>query len=191
VSFWTRATGTSTALRRRPCRKASPSTSATGPYKILANVGLAASGVIFAHASRFGGHSLFVKDRKLQRVCNFLGLRPEQHFVSKGVLAPGEHTVGVEFTRGKAGEHGESRGTAKLYTDDQVVAEGPMRTQAGMFTPSGDGLCVGDDSGDAVSREHKTPGTFQGGRVFFVGVTVERAAYLDLEKEARRFPSVQ
>ena len=87
---------------------------------------------------------------------NFLGIRPEQHFVSKTNLSPGKHTVGLEFTREKTGEAGEAIGSAKLYVDDQVVAEGPMKTQAGKFTLSGDGLCIGYDSGDAVSQEHTT-----------------------------------
>ena len=163
-------------------------------YKILANIEVTdpgASGVIFAHGSRFGGHSLFVKDRKLHYVYNFLGIKPEQHLVSKVALTPGKHTVGLEFTREKAGEHGESLGAAKLYIDDQVVAEGPMRTQAGKFTLSGDGLCVGYDSGDAVSSQYTTPGRFKGGTIFLVGVTVEKTQYLDLEKEAQRVMSVQ
>ena len=163
-------------------------------FKILSNIEITdanASGVIFAHGSRFGGHSLFIKDRKLHYVYNFLGIRPEQHFVSKGNLSPGKHTVGLEFTREKTGELGEAFGAAKLYIDDQVVAEGPMKTQAGKFTLSGDGLCIGYDSGDAVSQEYKTPGTFRGGNIFLVGVTVEKAQYLDLEKEAKRLMSVQ
>ena len=45
--------------------------------------------------------------------------------------------------------------------NDKVVAEGPMRTQVGKFTLSGDGLCVGRDSGDAVSQ-YKSPGHVQG-----------------------------
>jgi arylsulfatase len=163
-------------------------------YKILANVELAdagASGVIFAHGSRFGGHALFLKDRKLHYVYNFLGIRPEQHYVSKIDIKPGKHTFGLEFTREKAGEKGESIGTAKLYIDDQVVAEGPMKTQPGKFTLSGDGLCVGWDSGDAVSQEYKSPGRFKGGTILGVGVTTEKAQYLTLEQEARRMMAVQ
>ena len=38
--------------------------------------------MIFAHGSRFGGHSLFIKNRKLYYVYNFLGIKPEQKFVS-------------------------------------------------------------------------------------------------------------
>jgi arylsulfatase len=74
----------------------------------------------------------------------------------------------------------------KLYVNDQVVAEGPMKTQPAKFTLSGDGLCVGFDSGDAVSAEYKTPGRFHGGTIQLVGVTVEKAACEDLEMEARR-----
>ena len=72
----------------------------------------------------------------------------------------------------------------KLYINDQVVAEGPMKTQPGKFTLSGDGLCVGYDSGDAVSKSYTTPGTFKGGEILGVGVSIEKAQYIDLEKEA-------
>jgi arylsulfatase len=157
-------------------------------YKILANVelGANASGVIFAHGSRFGGHSLFIKDHKLYYVYNFLGIMPEQTFISSTSLAPGKYTLGVEFKRDTAGKYGESLGTLKLYVNDKVVAQGHMRTQTGKFTLSGDGLCVGFDSGDAVSHQYKTPGTFKGGTIEFVGITVEKKQYSDLESEAKR-----
>jgi len=155
-------------------------------YKILADVeitGSDCSGVIFAHGSRFGGHSLFVKERKLYYVYNFLGIKPEQKFVSPE-LKPGKYTLGMEFNRDKAGPYGESVGKTKLYVNDKVVAQGDMKTQAGKFTLSGDGLCIGRDSGDAVSEEYRSPGTFKGGKILFVGVTVEKAQYLDLQKRA-------
>jgi arylsulfatase len=155
-------------------------------YKILADVEITkgdCAGVIFAHGSRFGGHSLFIKNKKLYYVYNFLGIKPEQKFVS-GELAPGKYTLGMEFVREKSGPHGESVGKTTLYINDKVVAQGDMRTQIGKFTLSGDGLCIGRDSGDAVSEEYRAPGTFQGGTIKFVGVTVEKAQYLDLEKLA-------
>lgn len=156
-------------------------------YKILADVEIKdenASGVIFAHGSRFGGHSLFIKDKKLNYVYNFLGIQPEQQFVSNITLKPGKYVLGMEFNREKSGKNGEQIGTMKLYINDQVVAEGPMRTQPGKFTLSGDGLCVGYDSGDAVSNSYSTPGTFKGGEILGVGISVEKAQYIDLEKEA-------
>jgi arylsulfatase A-like enzyme len=154
-------------------------------YKILADVEVTkdTEGVIFAHGSRFGGHSLFIKDGKLHYVYNFLGIKPEQTFVSEK-LEPGNRTLGVEFVREGAGEHGESTGTAKLYVDDKVVAEGPMRAQVGKFTLSGDGLCVGFDSADPVSRSYPPGFPFTGGRILGVGVDIGEDQYLDLEREA-------
>ncbi|QRM31291.1 arylsulfatase [Microvirga sp. VF16] len=155
-------------------------------YKILADVEITdpdCSGVIFAHGSRFGGHSLFIKDRKLHYVYNFLGIKPEQKFVSEE-LTPGKYTLGMEFIRDKAGKYGESIGKTTLYVNDRIMAQGNMKTQPGKFTLSGDGLCIGRDSGDAVSEEYTTPAAFKGGTIKFVGVTVEKTRYLDLEKLA-------
>ncbi|MCX6247391.1 MAG: arylsulfatase [Bacteroidetes bacterium] len=157
-------------------------------YKIVANIEIKdanCSGVIFAHGSRFGGHSLFIKGHKLYYVYNFLGIKPEQQLMS-AELKPGKYTVGMEFTREKAGEHQESIGTMKLYVNDQMVAQGPMRAQVGKFTLVGDGLCVGWDSGDPVSDQYKSPGTFTGGIIDFVTVSTGKIEYLDLEKEAKR-----
>jgi arylsulfatase len=156
-------------------------------YKIIANVEITdakASGVIFAHGSRFGGHALYMRDGKVVYAYNFLGIKPEQQFKSP-VLKPGKYTLGMEFVREKAGGHGESLGKARLYVNEQVVDEGPMKTQPGKFTLSGDGLCIGYDSGDAVSEGYTTPGEFEGGTILAVGVTVEKKQYLDLEKLAQ------
>ena len=155
-------------------------------YKILADVEITdpnCSGVIFAHGSRFGGHALFIADKKLQYVYNFLGIKPEQTFVSSE-LKPGKYTLGMEFIRESAGPNHESVGKTKLYVNEKVVAEGPMRAQVGKFTLSGDGLCIGYDSGDAVSERYKSPGTFKGGTILGVGVVVDKTQYLDLEKLA-------
>jgi arylsulfatase A-like enzyme len=154
-------------------------------YKIIADVELSedAEGVVFAHGSRFGGHALFIKDRKLHYVYNFLGIKPEQEFTSED-LAPGKHALGMEFTRESAGDYGESHGTTTLYVDDKVAAKGPMRAQAGKFTLAGDGLCVGYDSGDNVSEHYQNPGTFTGGTILGVAIDVSAESYLDLEREA-------
>lgn len=157
-------------------------------YKIVADVDIKdnASGVIFAHGSRFGGHSLFIKDKKLHYVYNFLGIKPEQAFVSSSTLTPGKHTLGFEFVRESTGKNGEQIGKGMLYIDGKKVAEGPMKTQPGKFTLSGDGLCVGFDSGDAVSSQYTTPGTFKGGTIMGVGIDVSKESYEDMEKEAAR-----
>ena len=154
-------------------------------YRILAEVELEpdADGVLFAHGSRFGGHALFIRERRLHYVYNFLGIPPEQRFASEP-LEPGRHVLGMEFTREASGDHGESHGTTRLYVDESVVAEGPMRAQVGYFTLCGDGLCVGRDSSDAVTSLYRAPADFTGGRIAQVEVSVGSTQYLDLEKEA-------
>jgi arylsulfatase len=155
-------------------------------YKIIADVEIddaSCSGVIFAHGSRFGGHALFIKDRKLHYVYNFLGIKPEQKFAS-AELPPGKYTLGVEFIRDHAGKYGESLGKTTLYVNEAIVAQGDMKTQPGKFTLAGDGLCIGRDSGDNVSEDYASPAEFQGGRIQFVAVTVEKGQYLDLERLA-------
>jgi len=154
-------------------------------FKIVADVDLGADaeGVLFAHGSRFGGHTLFIKDDKLHYVYNFLGIPPEQSFESQA-LSAGPHALGVEFVREKAGDFGESVGICRLYVDDTVVAEGPMRAQIGKFTLCGDGLCIGYDSADAVSRQYTNPFPFTGGKLLAVTVDVSEETYIDLELEA-------
>src|SRR6185437_11849732 len=127
---------------------------------VLADVDLtdSAEGVIFAHGSRFGGHALFLKDHRLHYVYNFLGLSPEQHLVAD--MPVGRHVVGLEFTRTRMGQYHESLGPAKLY-----VADREIRTMSGHFTITGEGLCIGFDSGDSVSSEYRPKFEFSGGRI--------------------------
>jgi arylsulfatase len=106
--------------------------------------------------------------------------------ISAAPLKPGKYTFGVEFTKEKAGEYHESIGTAKLFINDKEVSKMQMRAQVGKFTLVGDGLCVGYDSGDPVSKQYKSPGEFKGGTISFVKVSTGKEQYLDLEKEAAR-----
>jgi arylsulfatase A-like enzyme len=154
-------------------------------YKIAANVDMQpdAQGVVFAQGSRFGGHTLFIKDGRLHYVYNFLGIKPEQDFVSPP-LSPGKHTLGMEFKRERAGQYGESLGTTTLYVDGKEVAKGPMKAQIGKFTLAGDGLTVGYDSADNVSQQYKNPGKFTGGTIQGVTFDVSDKAYVDLQRDA-------
>ena len=77
------ATRTSTTRAPPRCRRRRRVNIRGRSYKILAEVEITspdAEGVIFAHGSRFGGHALFLKDRGLHYVYNFLGIPPEQLF---------------------------------------------------------------------------------------------------------------
>ena len=68
------ATSTTRAAPRS--RSRSPRTSATAPTRSRSRSTIdtaEAGGVLFAHGSRFGGHALYIKDRKLKYVYNFVG----------------------------------------------------------------------------------------------------------------------
>jgi arylsulfatase len=108
---------------------------------------------------------------------------PEQLF-SSDELAPGRYVIGMDFAKDDVGDHGEALGTTRLHVDDEVVAEGTMRTQVGMFTLCGDGLCVGRDSSDAVSSAYASPADLTGASVRQVEINLSDDQYIDLEQEA-------
>lgn len=152
-------------------------------YKALADVevGGGVEGVIFAHGSRFGGHALLIKDGTLTYAYNFLGIPPETR-VSAPAPRSGRHILGVEFVKERMGERHESYGPLRLYIDDQVVAEQEIRTMTGHFSLCGEGLCIGYDSGDAVSSLYHPTFPFRGGTLHKVVFDVADDAYTDIEK---------
>ncbi|HVG95312.1 MAG TPA: arylsulfatase [Chloroflexota bacterium] len=156
-----------------------------GSFKVLAEVELAASdaqGVLFAQGSRFGGHALFLKDRKLHYVYNFLGIGAEQTWTAD-VPAPGRHVFGVAFAKEAVDAEHQPTGTTTLYVDDQAVATGPMRVMAVQFSLCGEGLCIGYDGGDAVSRAYPPPFPFTGGEIVQVVFDLADDQYVDAERE--------
>ncbi len=154
-------------------------------YRILADVEFTpeTEGVIFAHGSRFGGHALFVRHGKLFYVYNFLGIAPEQRLVTDAPTG-GRHVVGVEFTKDRSGDYHESYGPLKLYVDEQTAAEQEIRTMTFHFAITGEGLCIGYDSGDVVSEAYRDRGRFPftGGSIGSVVFTSGGDLYLDLER---------
>jgi arylsulfatase len=153
-------------------------------FKALAEVEFTgdSEGVIFAQGSRFGGYSLFVKDGKLVFAYNFLGIPPEQQ-LSCDAPVSGRHVVGVAFDKKDHGEFGEAQGKMTLYVDDQAVADGDFRTQSGHYALAGEGLCIGYDSGDAVSNAYKSAFKFSGGEVEKVIFDVADDLYVDVEQK--------
>jgi arylsulfatase len=153
-------------------------------FKVFAEVDFTpgSQGVIFAQGSRFGGHSMFVKDGELSYVFNFLGVPPEQRLSAPAPTA-GRHVVGVEFEKERTGENYEPIGTARLHIDDEVVAEQEIRTIVAFYALCGEGLCIGYDSGDAVSSAYKPKFEWSGGEIVKVVFDVADDAYVDVERE--------
>lgn len=125
---------------------------------------------------------MFAKDGKLTYVYNFLGLAPEQ-VLSTSIPSSGKHIVGVEFIKEKMSDKNETLGKMRLYLDNKVVDEKPFRTQAGHYSLSGEGLCVGRDSGDPVSKQYKAKFDFTGGKIAKVVYDVSNDAYQNVENE--------
>ena len=70
-----------------------------------------------------------------------------------------------------------------MFIDDRQVGEEEIRTVLGDFSLCGEGLCIGYDSGDAVSS------LYAGSRFEFSGGTIEKVvfdiagdAYIDIEQ---------
>jgi arylsulfatase len=91
----------------------------------------------------------------------------------------GRHLVGVDFAKERMGEYHESYGPATLYVDDQALDQAEIRTMTGHFAITGEGLCIGFDSGDQVSRVYQPE--FSGGQIIKIVFDVADDVYTDVE----------
>jgi len=168
-----------------PEANAAPTTGRS--FKILAEVNLKADakGVIVSQGSRFGGYTLYLKDNKVNFEYNFLGLDPLQKL--SYAMPAGKHIIGVEFLKEKMSEKAECLGTMKLYIDDKVVAQAPFRTHLHRYSlNSGEGLAVGYDVGDVVSKSYNYKFPFTDGEIKKVTFDVGKDLYIDVEREFER-----
>jgi Sulfatase len=144
-----------------------------------------AEGVIFAQGSRFGGHTLYVKDNRLHYLNNFLGSE-EQSVVATEDLPTGEKLIlAASFEKtGQAPDH--TIGTLTLYHGDEAVGEGQIKTQLGAFAIAGSGIYVGRHEGEPLTDDFpgEPPHRFTGGTIDRLGIDVSGEPFLDLEREA-------
>jgi arylsulfatase A-like enzyme len=142
-----------------------------------------ASGVLFSHGARFGGHALYVKDRRLRYVYNFVGSKV-QTVESTRDVPTGEVVLAAVFE--KEGDGLPTTGTLSLYIDDEKVGEGRIVTQPGNFSLVGEGLNVGRDPAEPVTDDYPgtSPYAFTGGTIREAIVDVSGEPFVDLEKEA-------
>ena len=155
-------------------------------YTIAAGVTIdqaEAHGVLFAHGGVAGGHSLYLKDGRLHYVYSWLGERV-QTVQAADPVTPGAHVLTAEFVKtGDDPATMSATGTLTLYVDTVAVADAEIMTQPGMFSLVGDGLCVGRDSGSAVSPEYRAPFAFVDGTIDRVIVDVSGDHFVDHERE--------
>jgi arylsulfatase len=147
--------------------------------------GPGAQGVLFAMGTRFGGHTLYVKDSRLHYVNNFLGSE-EQKIVGTEDIPTGEKLIlSASFDKDRQ-EPDHATGMLSIYHGDRKVGEARIKTQLGAFAIAGSGLCVGQDPGEPITADYpgEPPYRFAGGVIDRVAVDVSGDPYHDLEREA-------
>jgi arylsulfatase A-like enzyme len=158
-------------------------------YVVAAQVDLpgpGAQGVLFAHGSRFGGHTLYVKGNRLHYAYSFVGI-VEQRVAATEDLPTGDDLIlSASFDKDGEDPPGVATGILSLYHGDHKVGEGRIKTQPGGFAIAGEGLCVGRDGGEPVTDDYMgaSPWRFTGGTLKRVVVDVSGEPYVDLEREA-------
>jgi len=142
-----------------------------------------AQGVLMTQGGVAGGHTLFLKDGKLNYVYNFLGIE-EQKVVSSDFVPKGDVILGIKFNKEKENPKGCANGTATLYVNDTEVGKATIRTQPGKFALAGEGLVIGRMGADSVTKECKGSFTAKGATVKSVTINVSGDHYRNLEAEA-------
>jgi len=159
-------------------------------YSLAAQVDLpdgGAEGVLFAHGSRFGGHTLYVKDNRLHYAYNFVGSFEQKIAATEDLPSGTDLILSASFDKDGEDPPGVSTGTLSLYHGDRKVGEARIKTQPGKFMIGEEGLCVGRDSGEPVTDDYPgvAPHRFTGGTIKRVAVDVSGDPYVDLEREAQ------
>ncbi len=145
-----------------------------------------AQGVLFAQGSRFGGHSLYVKDNRLHYVNSFVGMFEQKVVGDRGPADRREpHPVGLV----REGRHGPAAGGHRhplALPRRHQGRRGPDQAPARRLHDRRRGAAVGRDVGDPVTEDYpgERPYRFTGGTIKRVAVDVSGEPYIDLEREA-------
>ncbi|GET35721.1 arylsulfatase [Microseira wollei] len=159
----------------------------TLPAKVLPELNQQVKGVLFAHGGRFGGHSLYIHENQLCYVYNWLGQYEQKVSCPLPENPSGCYTFSAQFDKTDTDDQNSTLGNVSLYINDEqqnldISINGELlpsgqtaefKTQPGKFSLSGEGLNVGRDGGQPVSRDYESPGEFEGATIQQVVVHVE------------------
>ena len=143
-----------------------------------------AEGVLVCHGGNVGGYTLFIKDKKLQYVHNYVGAE-EFHVASSAEVPEGKVSLRYEFeptgkpdvAKGKG-----SPGRAQLYIDKRLVGEMTLPYTVPLALGIGSGVCIGRNSGSPVSTGYRSPFEFTG-TLFRVTVDLSGKLMPDTDEE--------
>ncbi|TCC65663.1 arylsulfatase [Kribbella pittospori] len=158
------------------------------PHSITADVDLpedGAEGVLLSQGTAAGGYSLFIKDRKLHYVHNYVG-RGLYKVSTPDVLPAGPHKLRFEFAPTGEPDMANGRGTPgmmQLYVDGKLVAdaEAPVTTP---FILNPGALTCGANPGSPVTPDYPSPFRFTG-TLRTVTIDVSGDLITDTESELR------
>lgn len=144
-----------------------------------------AQGVLFAFGTRFGGHALYVKDRRLHYVNSFVGAENQMIVATEDIPTGEDVFLSASFEK-EGQEPTCAKGTLSLHHGDTKVGEGKIKTQLGFYSIAGERLYVGRQPGEPVTDDYpgESPHTFTGGTLKLVAVNVSGEPFTDLEHHA-------
>jgi arylsulfatase A-like enzyme len=123
-----------------------------------------AEGVLVCHGGNVGGYTLFVKDKKLHYVHNYVGAE-EFHVASKVDVPEGKVELRYEFEATgkpdmKTGKG--SPGKGQLFINKKLVGEMSLPYTVPLAFGIGSGMFIGRNSGSSVSSLYGPPFDFTG-----------------------------
>ena len=143
-----------------------------------------AEGVLICHGGNVGGYTLFVKDKKLHYVHNYVGAE-EFHLVSNMDVPTGKVSLRYEFE--KTGEPDLKKGKgaagkAQLYINKKLVGEMALPYTVPLALGIGSGIIIGRNSGSSVTVLYGPPFEFTG-TIHEVTVDISGKLIADTEEE--------
>lgn len=149
-------------------------------FTITVQLAATGDGVLAAHGGRFGGFSLFIKDKILYYVHNYAGTEYSMH--SSRELGPEDTLVKFDFkitARYDWGRGLGAPGIGRLYLGEELVGEQPFgKMLPALYGLTGEGFCAGRDVETPVSGLYEAPFAF-GGTIVKVVVAVGKLNEVD------------
>jgi arylsulfatase len=159
------------------------------PHSITAHLDIpkgGAEGVIVAMGSGLGGFVLFIQDKKLYYVYNYVA---SQEFVISSEVDVPEGTIDVRFEFEPKGKPDVKKGKgtpgiAQLYFNKKLVGQGKLPVTIPLAFGLGGGLTVGRGAGSPISSRFRNPFEFTG-TIKDVVIDVSGDLIVDKESEMR------
>jgi arylsulfatase A-like enzyme len=147
-----------------------------------------AEGVLVCHGSNVGGYGLFVKDKKLHYVHNYVGAE-EFRVESNETIPEGRVSLRYEFEPTGKPDLAKGMGApgrAQLYIANKLVGQVDLPWTVPLALGLGSGVAVGRNPGSSVTTQYAPPFEFTG-RIHSVTVDVSGKMHQDTEEEKKAF----